>query len=410
MTEDRRLSLQSLALCLFALFLCAAGPLDAAWSKPLRIGWSGGYLERPEILVEGRTVHVAYPPGGFGISYLRSEDCGETWSGPFFVPRALGSGLSLAVSGRLVHVVWSEHVVVQGFGYRLHVFYSQSRDGGRTWSRRQRISNPNYDNGSLSIVAAGDDLWVAWNRGEVVRYQFKSKGVVVARSSDGANRWRRRLVSQNVLGAAFPRLAVDRSSPPEKRRLHLVWQREVPDVDPRFFHELMHQETRDSGKSWSEPVRLNDTLGLRAGDLVAMRGAVHVVWQVLPGFPRTRSDVFYRRKVRNKPWDSEPALNATGFAAGGRLAGADGTLWAAWANSQISTLGGISVRRSRNGGKRWGRQQLLVTSGGLPAIAVPTDPVGECAGTAHVVYHGRAIENGVARFGLVYQRHPKKPR
>ena len=172
----------------------------------------------------------------------------------------------------------------------------------------------------------------------------------------------------------------------------------------------MHQETRDSGKSWSEPVRLNDTLGLQAGDLVAMKGAVHVVWQVLPGFPRTRSDVFYRRKVRNKPWDREPALNVTGFASRGRLAGADGTLWAAWVNSQISTAGGISVRRSRNGGKRWGRQHLLATSGGLPAIAVPADPVGECAGTAHVVYHGRAIENGVARFGLVYQRHPRKLR
>ena len=406
MREDQRLVLRSSALCLLALLLCAAGPLEAAWSRPFRIGSNGGNLAAPEIVVEGQTVHVAYRPGGFGVLYRRSEDCGETWFEPVGVPRTLGLGLALAASESAVHIVWAHHAPVRGFGSSFQVFYAQSRDGGRTWSREQRISNAAWDNGFPSMVALGDDLWVAWPRDETVEIT----SVVVARSSNGGRRWRRQLVSRDVPWGFTPRLAVDRSSPPEKRRLHLVWQREAPGADPQYFRELMHQETRDGGKSWSEPVRLNDTLGLRAGDLVAMKGAVHVVWQVLPGFPRTRSDVFYRRKVRNKPWDREPALNVTGFASRGRLAGSDGTLWAAWVNSQISTAGGISVRRSRNGGKRWNRQQLLSTTGGLPAIAVPTDPVGECAGTAHVVYHGRAIENGVARPGLVYQRHPRKLR
>ena len=406
MTEHQRLSLGRLAACLFALPLCAAGPLDAAWSRPLRIGSSGGNLEQPEIVVKGRAVHVAYRPGGGGVVYRRSEDCGETWSEPVVLPRSLGAGLSVAVSESAVHIVWIDFVTIRGFGSSFQVFYVQSRDGGRTWSRERRISNPSQRNGFPSMVALEEDLWIVWPRDEGGGFT----SLVVARSSDEGRRWRRRLVSRDALGAFFPLLALDRSSPPEKRRLHLVWEREIPDADPRFFHQLMHQETRDGGKSWSEPVRLNDTLGLEAGGLVAMKGAVHVVWQVLPGFPRTRSDVFYRRKVRNKPWDREPALNATGFAARGRLAGSDGTLWAAWVNSQISTAGGISVRRSRNGGKRWGRQQLLSTTGGLPAIAVPTDPVGECAGTAHVVYHGRAIENGVARSSLVYQRHPRKLR
>ena len=381
-------------------------PLGAAWSKPLRIGSSDGNRGQPEIVVEGQTVHVAYRPGAGGVLYRRSEDCGETWLETVGVPGTLGLGLALAASESTVHVVWIHFVPVRGFGSSFQVFYAQSRDGGRTWSREQRISNAAWDNGFPSMVALGDDLSVAWPRDETIDVA----SVVVARSSNAGRRWRRQLVSRDVPWGYLPSVAIDRSSPPEKRRLHLVWQRETPDADRRYFRELMHQETRDGGKSWSEPVRLNDTLGLQAGDLVAMKGAVHVVWQVLPGFPRTRSDVFYRRKVRNKPWDREPALNVTGFASNGRLAGSDGTLWVAWVNSQISTAGGISVRRSRNGGKSWKRQRLLSTIGGLPAIAVPTDPVGECAGTAHLVYYGRAIENGVTRSGLVYQRYPRKLR
>ena len=398
----------SSALCLLALLLCAAGPLEAAWSTPRRIGSNDGDFTQPEIAVEGRTVHVAYRPGGFGVSYLRSEDCGDTWFEPISVPSTFGSGLSMAISEAVVHIVWGEFASLLGFADSRQIFHVQSWDGGQTWSRKQRISNATQWNGTPSLVALGYDLWVAWSRGEIVSSRFRPTSIVVARSSSGGQRWRRRLVSRDAPGAFSPRIALDRSSAPEKRRLHLVWEREVAGADPRLFRELMHQETRDAGKSWSEPVRLNETIGLGASALVAMRGAVHVVWQVLPGFPRTRSDVFYRRKVRNKPWGHEPALNATGFAARGKLAGSDRTLWAAWVNSQISTAGGISVRRSRNGGKRWNRQQLLSTTGGLPAIAVPTDPVGECAGTAHVVYHGRAIENGVTRYGLVYQRHPKK--
>ena len=404
----RRLSVGGLLVGCF--MATALSPAEAAWTKPRRIGSDGSNLAQPEIAAYGASIHVVYRPGGGGAVHVSSSDCGETWSKTEVLPRAgAGSGDSVAVVGSSVHVVWSHFERIKGVGGTLQILFRRSEDSGRTWMARQRLSSTAWHNGLPSLALRGNDLWVAWPRGEIVQNRFRATGVVVARSHNGGRRWRRRAVVGHAPGAFHPRIAVDPDLPSATSRLHLVWEQEVPEEDPEFFKELLHRESRDGGRSWSAPERVNDRLGLEASALIAVGGAAHVARQILPGFPRSRADVFYYRKPGDGAWSSQRRLNTQDFASGARLAGASGRLWAVWTNFLGAAGGGISVRRSRSNGVRWARPHVLQpVEGSFPAIAMPVDPVGSCAGTAHLIYQGFAEVDGEQVFGLVYQRNPRK--
>ncbi len=410
MTDCRARWLSVGGLLMVCVLAWGTYPAEAAWTKPRRIGPSGGNLVQPEIAASGASIHVVYRPGGGGAVHVSSSDCGDTWSEVKNIPRTMrGSGHQVAVVGTVVHLVWTQFEAIRGVGGTLQVLYRRSEDSGRTWMARQRLSSTAWHNGLPSLAVHGNDLWVAWPRGEIVQNRFRATGVVVARSHNRGRRWRRRAVVGHAPGARHPRIAVDPDLPSATSRLHLVWEQEVPEEDPEFFKELLHRESRDGGRSWSAPERVNDRLGLEASALIAVGGAAHVARQILPGFPRSRADVFYYRKPGDGAWSRQWRLSTQDFASGARLAGASGRLWAVWTNFLGPAGGGISVRRSRSNGARWARPHVLQpVEGSFPAIAMPVAPVGSCAGTAHLIYQGFAEVDGEQVFGLVYQRNPRK--
>lgn len=83
------------------------------WGDDKRITTDASWSERPAIAVRGSMVHVAWYDGRLGpprIFYKRSLDSGTTWEPDVALTPTVGVGYhpSVAVSGALVHVAWTD--------------------------------------------------------------------------------------------------------------------------------------------------------------------------------------------------------------------------------------------------------------------------------------------------------------
>jgi hypothetical protein len=143
-------------------------------------------MAHPAFAVHGDVIHLVY--GGFWahaeIMYAWSDDLGDTWSVP--VPVSDGAGdhsqlPQIAVDENAIHAAWEDDR-----NEHFNIMYSQSTDGGTTWSTDQQVNDTFYgartkllaDEEGLHIVWCqyhGDDGWPnSWSSGDygIIWYKF----------------------------------------------------------------------------------------------------------------------------------------------------------------------------------------------------------------------------------------------
>lgn len=121
------------------------------WDTPVYVPTISPITSSPKILadVSGRIIITYAVPLNErrGVYYVLSDDAGRTWSGPFLIFDAFVAGwdgvdkpeIGLSGDGRL-HIVF-ERFTLQGDQRRsMGIYYSQSVDGGRTWSDAEMVS------------------------------------------------------------------------------------------------------------------------------------------------------------------------------------------------------------------------------------------------------------------------------
>jgi hypothetical protein len=93
------------------------------------------------------------------------------------------------------------------------IYYRRSSDGGRTWEPEIRLTNAPGLSHRPSLVALGDDLYVAWWDGRT-----GDNEIYLKHSADGGRSWGADLrVTQSPGDSIKPSLALTRDF------LHLVW-------------------------------------------------------------------------------------------------------------------------------------------------------------------------------------------
>ena len=140
--------------------------LPSEWAKQKILPVDSQLNSSPDILVDaaGRIVIAFAVPinEGRGIYIIQSTDFGETWSQPVQVFDAVSAGvqmvdqpkIGLSGDGRL-HLLFKKYSLQEG-GQPVGLYYSQSIDGGATWSVSELISEQYvkwsdiiYNNGNL---------------------------------------------------------------------------------------------------------------------------------------------------------------------------------------------------------------------------------------------------------------------
>lgn len=121
----------------------------------------GTTIANPDFEISGGAIHMVF--GGIlvtpEIRHCVSTDHGDTWSNPVAVSSGAGVHAQLPqieLDGGLIHVTWDDDRTDY-----YNVMYSQSADGGLTWSADVQL-NDTYYGARSRLLADEDGLHVVW--------------------------------------------------------------------------------------------------------------------------------------------------------------------------------------------------------------------------------------------------------
>ncbi len=240
----------------------------------------GANLGDPDLAVDSRGVfyfsQISVRADGVAfIGVSRSTDGGRTFTPPVSASWSVDGPGSFqdkeliaadATGGRYdgnVYVTWTRF---SREGMRIYV--ARSTDGGRSFQPAIPLSPPGHVvQGSIPRVGPNGEVYVAWE-------DFTIPGIVVTRSTDGGRTFDEPVLAARVefigedappatcqgrrilkgyidAGFEFPSLAVN----PTNGEVYVVFASNPPGVDQS---DVYFVRSSDGGRTWSEPVRLND--------------------------------------------------------------------------------------------------------------------------------------------------------
>jgi hypothetical protein len=316
------------------------------WGIDTRLTTDGSWSERPSVAVRESVIHVVWYDGRIGpprIFYKQSLDNGTTWGSDVCLTPTAGVGYhpSVAVSGEIVHVAWTD------MSAGPQIYYTRSTDSGTTWEAARNITPaaPPAGKNLASIAVVGSIVHVTWmdtRSGPQIYYtrsldsgvtwetdrsiapasaqfasvaasdaivhvvyadfRFGDPRIYYMRSLDNGVNWEAAVPLAEASASWYPSVAVSGS------HVHAVW----PDNRNGDVSEIYYKDSLDGGTNWEPEVRLTDNLSESREPSVAASGAyVHVVWHD----DRDQNwDLYYKRGATGSA-GAEDAENATGAAA-----------------------------------------------------------------------------------------------
>jgi hypothetical protein len=133
-----------------------------SWLEDTRLTNNASTSDLPSVAISGSVVHVVWEDfrdGNFEIYYKRSTDGGVSWGADLRLTNNTGWSEypSIAVSGQLVHVVWEDD---RDGNYE--IYYKGSTDTGVSWGVDNRLTNNNAYSFYTSVAVSGSVVHVVW--------------------------------------------------------------------------------------------------------------------------------------------------------------------------------------------------------------------------------------------------------
>lgn len=285
---------------------------------------------------QGR-IRLAQGDPSRGIAVIATADGGASWSRPRWIDhRPEGTYLrfnfpELTAHGDTLFCAYSRKAGRYGGGRRIHV--ARSGPGTDRWQESRPVPAARASGGlpfaHLQLAAANDGLFLFYGNG-------------LYRSRDDGRNWRRvyRLPDTAAGESAVTRAPTQARLRTDGRgNLYLLWRRRVvtedrTGVDSGYwegFEDLLFSRSTDGGRTWSEPVRIND-------ERLPFRQYLSL---------RLTNQGAKRRRYMEGP--RPPRLLGFAVNHGGGLA----ALWVDWRRQQATAFLAYSV----DGGRTWSRNR-----------------------------------------------------
>ncbi|MBU0727424.1 glycoside hydrolase [Patescibacteria group bacterium] len=350
-------------------------PLEIKWSTPVKLNslpnesafTSLGGMN--SIKVDGNVVHVAWESSLSGktsnVYYTRSLNSGVSWESGTKLTDNVGRSKSVSINanGDDVLIVW----VDDRDNKNGEIYYIQSDDGGKTWSKDTRLTNDDSKTTLPSIAVIDDVFYLTWED-----YIPKCSGHF-AKSYDGGKTWSQiELVTDNGIEVGIPNIAeIDKGS------LHLIYGSEKDSEETKGYNwENYYRYSNDQGKNWSEPIRLtDDEIGDTRFPHIASDGNVlHTVWwddrddtnYKHFGYPEQfpsadhNYEIYYKRSLDGgKTWEEDTRLTNDGAVSQNpSIAVVENNVYVAWVDNRNGS-NEVYAKYSSNAGTSWGDEVLL---------------------------------------------------
>jgi hypothetical protein len=196
------------------------------WSTPVNASNTAGNSVEPAIAVDAGTIYLAWAddtPGNREVLYSKSIDGGGTWSASVNVSNNSGVSQfpSIAIdSSNNLHVVWMDNTPGN-----MEIFYSNSTDGGTTWSAAVNASNSTGES-SIPVISIGaGTIYLAWYDDTPANSE-----IFYSKSTDGGATWSAVVNISNNIGSSYaPTIAADGGT------IHLAWYDDTPANSEIFY-------------------------------------------------------------------------------------------------------------------------------------------------------------------------------
>ena len=214
------------------------------WGADTRLTNFVGNSSYPSITVSGSVVHIVWMDdrdGNTEIYYKRSSDAGVSWGTDTRLTNnsAYSDLPSVAVSGSIVHVVWTD----TRDDNNGEIYYKRSTDAGVSWDADTRLTNNASWSQLSSVAVSGSLVHVVWVDNRDGNYEIYYKN-----STDGGIIWGTDLrLTNNSAESWYPSVAVSGST------VHVVFD---DYRDP--LREIYYKKSPDGGVSWGVDTRLTN--------------------------------------------------------------------------------------------------------------------------------------------------------
>jgi hypothetical protein len=250
-----------------------------------------------------------------GIIVNTTRDGGATWEEPvpaidhinsvtpFEDKPALATDMSTTSKFKNnIYLGWTRFDEYQGDGFKgtepdckSHIFFTASRDGGKSFAMPFRISDTTGDcldsdntlEGAVPAAGPNGEVYIVW---------AGPKGLYFDKSSDGGVTFGKDKIISDLPGGwefdiegldrsnGMPITRVDISNSPNRGTLYVNWI-DHRNGDPDVF--LM--SSKDGGENWSKPLRVND-------DPIKNGKAQFLTWMAVDPVDGSVNIIFYDRR------------------------------------------------------------------------------------------------------------------
>jgi hypothetical protein len=341
--------------------LCMAELSQAQWEPDVRLTYDGHASQNYShqgIASSGDTVHVVWFDDrneNQEIYYKRSTDRGLTWGEDVRLTNNYYNSwyVSIAVSGSIVHVLWSVDVLIGNY----ETFYKRSLDGGSTWGFDNQLT---FTPG----ITSGNCISVSGSKVHVVYYDNCDGWweVYYKQSADGGSTWK-----PDVRLTYDPAVSGNTAVCAAGSLVHVVWE-EQRDGN----REIYYKRSGDEGMTWGEDTRITDNDSLSRLPCVGASGQeTYIIWQ---DYRDGDFEIYFKHSPdEGLTWEEDTRLtDYPGYSIFPNLTVSGTGLCVVWADDRDGNPE-IYYKYSSDGGINWGEDTRLTDDtavSNFPSVSV----------------------------------------
>ena len=366
------------------IFLGFVSLTNAQWEPDVRLtnNDSGSYTSGNSawsVASSGSVVHIVWSDkrdGNHEIYHKRSTDAGVNWEADTRLTNdtSTSKSPSVAVSGSVVHVAWQDTRAGN-----IQIYYKRSTDAGVSWGADTRLTNNTSYSVGPSVAVLGSAIHVVWTDYRDGNYEIYYK-----RSTNAGVNWEADTRLTNNTGDSFSSSVAVSGS-----QVHVVWWDQRNNNDGIYYKRSI-----DGGVTWGADILLTNNTATSYYPSVAVSGSVvHVVW----GDYRDGNNQIYHKRSTDAGvnWGTDVRMtNNTSYSYVPSVAVSGSVVHVVWEDYRAE----IYYKRSTDGGVNWGTDVRMTNNTShswSPSVAVSGSVV-------HVVWEDSRDEN----FEIYYKRDP----